>query len=152
MIQSWHKPCQLHLHTCNLVECFWFVNSMLLGFVLGQVSPVLSQAARVLSTKGTLHHILLIQQKSRICLLCLDHWYCSVVLQHYWWQDCSPSVIKEKPGAAAFINGILNKGFSWVPRHILFDMLAQSQHRRMLCQETVMIFTAEIKPFKFFSE
>lgn len=151
MIQGWHKS-SLTLGTWQNVFGFGADNSTLLGFVLDQVSPVLSRAARVLPTKGTLHRILLVQPKSRLWLLCLDRWYCSVILQHCWWQDCSPSAIKEKQGAAVFINGILNKGFSWVPRYILLDMLAQSQHRRMLCQETVMIFTAEIKALKFPSD
>lgn len=34
--------------------------------------------------------------------------------------------------------------------HVLLDALAQSQRREMLRQETVIMFTAEIKPRKPF--
>lgn len=73
-------------------------------------------------SKRTLYFMLSTQQKSRICLLLI--WITLLLLsdpatswlQRYWWQDHGPSAIKKKPVAAALINGILIKGFSWVPR------------------------------------
>lgn len=58
-----------------------------LDFVLDQVSPVLSQAARELAAKATRYCILLIQQKSGICLLLI--WITLVLLSDPATRDCS---------------------------------------------------------------